>query len=468
MNKVYIVGAGCGDINLYTLKAINLIKQADCIVYDDLVDHPVLDYCKEEVNKIYVGKRMHKHSFKQDEINQILIDASLKYPITVRLKGGDPYVFGRGGEEALALQKENIAFEVVPGISSCIGGLEMAGIPVTHRNISRGFQVYTSHFENDKEEPIDFSNMKSDQYTYIFMMSISKLEMIVEGLLSIGKDKKTPIAVVSHASLPSQQVLVSTLEKIIEDYHHNPLPTPGMIVVGNTVKLQESLDFMKQKPLLNKKILVSLTQKDPSFVSALEFYGADVTQIHTGTIEYKAFSIPELKGYFIFTSQHGVKGFMQQFLLQHDLRELYNVKFIVVGKKTKEVLESYGIKADYMPSVYNGASLNKEFKELVKDEGILFRGNHDSTITIASKEIEVYANTPTDIRQLNEYYDYGLFTSPSSFERFYKVNGDMIDIYISIGMHTTSMIKKYIKDKNIITAPVSTKEAMVQVLLEKL
>ena len=293
MGKVYLVGAGCGDLDLYTVKAMNCIKNADCLVYDALIDDEILNSCKAGCEKIYVGKHAHNHALPQEEICLLLVEKSKQYGNVVRLKGGDVYVFGRGGEEGQVLCEHGVDFEVVPGVSSCMAGLAYAGIPITHRGLSGGFQVYTAQLKHNEQRQFDFSKMLDDYCTYVFLMGMSKLQMIVSGFLEAGKNPKTPIAIVSNATLPHQESMAGTLDTIIDLFNANPLPTPGIIVVGAVVQMREYLNFYENKPLFHKKILATTIGEDHELKHDLKALGANVSEVMVGKVTYEDCVIPE-------------------------------------------------------------------------------------------------------------------------------------------------------------------------------
>ena len=244
MGKVYLTGAGPGDIELLTLKAYRLVKEADVIVYDRLANPDILKEAKDGCEFIYVGKADSHHSLPQDEINDLLYNLALKYEKVVRLKGGDPLVFGRGGEEALYLRENGIEFEFVPGITSSIAVPQYAGIPVTHRGITVSFRVVTGHEAPDKEQSqIPWQNFKSDD-TIVFLMGLHNLDKITKKLIEVGKPKDFPIAVISKGTTKDEKTVVGTLEDIWEKA--KDLPTPALIVVGEVVKLREQLNWFEK------------------------------------------------------------------------------------------------------------------------------------------------------------------------------------------------------------------------------
>ncbi|MFW3379991.1 uroporphyrinogen-III C-methyltransferase [Aliarcobacter butzleri] len=241
MPKVYLTGAGPGDVELLTLKAVKAIQNADILIYDRLVNPEILELAKKECELIYVGKEDKKHTLPQEDINELIYQASLKYENVVRLKGGDPFVFGRGAEEALYLKQRGIQFEIIPGITSAIAVPSYAGIPVTHRGLTTSFRVVTGH-ENPKKKisQIEWETFLNDE-TIIFLMGYHNIEIISSKLLSLGKRKDYPCAVISKGTTTEQKVVVGTLEDIVEK--SKDLPTPVMIVIGEVVNLREQISW---------------------------------------------------------------------------------------------------------------------------------------------------------------------------------------------------------------------------------
>ena len=243
MGKVYLTGAGPGDLELLTLKAYKILQQADIILYDRLANPDILTLAKDGCQFVYVGKEDGRHILPQDEINALLYSYALKYDTVVRLKGGDPFVFGRGGEEALYLRERGIAFEIIPGITSPISVAAYAGIPVTHRGISVSFRVVTGHEAPTKKySQLDWNTYKTDE-TIIFLMSLRNIHNITRNLINIGKPLDYPCAVISKGTTPQQKVVLGTLENIATKAQH--LPTPSLLVVGKVVTLHEQLQWFQ-------------------------------------------------------------------------------------------------------------------------------------------------------------------------------------------------------------------------------
>ncbi|MFZ9660106.1 MAG: uroporphyrinogen-III C-methyltransferase [Arcobacteraceae bacterium] len=243
MGKVYLTGAGPGDIELMTIKAYKLVQKADALVYDRLVNAEILNLCKDGCEFVNVGKEDGHHLVPQEEINEILYQLSLEYETVVRLKGGDPFVFGRGGEEGLYLFERGVKFEIIPGISSSIAAPAYAGIPVTHRNVATSFKVITGHESHDKSKSqINWECMK-DEDTLVFLMGFHKLKSICLKLQKVGKDATTPIAVISKGTTNEQEVVVGTLENIVELSAH--LSSPVMFIIGEVVNFRAKLNWFE-------------------------------------------------------------------------------------------------------------------------------------------------------------------------------------------------------------------------------
>ena len=244
MGKVYLTGAGPGDIELLTMKAHRVITQADVIIYDRLANPQMLEMTKDGCEFVYVGKEDGRHTLPQDEINEVIYQNALKHDVVVRLKGGDPFVFGRGGEEGAYLHERDIKFEVIPGITSAVSVPAYAGIPVTHRGVAVSFRVVTGHESpNKKESQIPWENFKTDD-TIVFLMGLHNLSKISTKLMEVGKPKNYPCAVISRGTTKDQSVVVGTLENIVEKA--KGVPTPALIIVGHVVELREQLQWFEQ------------------------------------------------------------------------------------------------------------------------------------------------------------------------------------------------------------------------------
>ncbi|MCD7808968.1 MAG: uroporphyrinogen-III C-methyltransferase [Erysipelotrichaceae bacterium] len=469
MSKVYLVGSGPGTLDLYTVKAMRLIQSCDCIIYDSLIDNQILEYCKEDCMKIFAGKRAGTHYLDQDQINDLIVECSKQYDKIVRLKGGDVYVFGRGGEEGLRLQEEGIDFEVVPGVSSALAGPAYAGIPLTHRGLSRGFQVVTPSMQNNGEETIDYMRYLNDDMTYVFLMGRAKLPYIIKRLLAIEKDHQTPVALISNATMPSQQTIVGTLENILDKFNENPIPAPMLIVVGKVVKLKEKLDFYEHKPLFHQKLLVTSVGQDHTLKQLLDESGGNITEVTTGYIQYMNHPLPDLSLYdgIIMTSQNGVHAFMHQYFKQYDdIRQLCGIDFIVIGNKTADALKQYGIKASYI-SKGNSDEFNQELPSLSYKRLLIVQLKDIQSIhKIHDNDAyyDAYENIETDI-SMTGHFNIAFFTCASSVKRLSKTSVTF-DMAISIGPKTTEMLQKCYPSCCIKETDKPDKKLMVQLALE--
>jgi len=268
--KVYLVGAGPGDPELISVKGIDCLKKADVIVYDRLLDEHLLDAASLEAERIYVGKTAGEHTRTQDEINQLLVTKAKEGKTVVRLKGGDPFVLGRGGEEAEVLVRSGISFEVIPGITSAIAVPAYAGIPVTHRRLASSFAVITGHEDPRKDSSsINWEKLATGVDTLIFLMGTKNLPEIVAKLMEYGRPPNTPVAVIKEGTRPEQETVVGSLEDIVakaEEYH---LTAPVVIVVGNVVRLRENLRWFDNRPLFGRRILVTRARHQASTLSRL-------------------------------------------------------------------------------------------------------------------------------------------------------------------------------------------------------
>jgi len=245
VSRVYLTGAGPGDIELLTMKAHRVITEADVIIYDRLANPEILGMAKDGCEFVYVGKEDGRHTLPQDEINEVIYQNALKYKVVVRLKGGDPFVFGRGGEEGAYLHEHGVNYEIIPGITSAISVPAYAGIPVTHRGVAVSFRVVTGHESpNKKESQIPWENFKTDD-TIIFLMGLHNLPKISTKLMEIGKPSDYPCAVISRGTTKEQKVVVGTLENIVQKAEG--IPTPALIVVGKVVSLRDQLQWFENK-----------------------------------------------------------------------------------------------------------------------------------------------------------------------------------------------------------------------------
>lgn len=370
--KVYLIGAGPGDASLLSLKAQQCLMMADTIVYDRLADHRILQHASKSAEYIYVGKASSDHTMKQGDINQLLVDLAKEGKVVARLKGGDPFVFGRGGEEALLLQENNLPFEVVPGITSAISVPAYAGIPVTHRGVAASFSVITGHEDPTKENSdIHWESLATATDTLVFLMGVANIPKITEKLIQYGRSPKTPVAIIRWGTKPQQQVWTTTLEDAPDMAKREGIKPPSIFLVGEVVKLREQLkwfDNTDTKPLFGKKIMVTRSRAQASKLSAsLENLGADVWEIPAIEIQDPADgfaqvdeAIKHIRDYkwVIFTSTNGVDNFFERLSdARLDTRVLANAKVCAIGSATADELEAWGIIADVVPEKYQAEGL---------------------------------------------------------------------------------------------------------------
>lgn len=365
---VYLVGAGPGDYELITLKAIRLIQAADTIIYDRLADDRLLDYKKSDAELIYVGKASSRHTMRQEDINKLLVLKAKQGKRVVRLKGGDPFVFGRGGEEALELFEHNIPFEIVPGITSAISVPAYAGIPVTHRNIAASFTVVTGHEAPEKEQSsINWSNLATGADTLVFLMGIENIEHISKRLIENGRDENTPVAVIRWGTKPEQKVLQTMLKNAARDVQAAGMKPPAIFIVGEVVNLRDKLAWFDTRPLFGKNILVTRARAQAGLLTQeLENLGAKCIEapsikiVPPTNFEKLDSAIKKLPDYnwVIFTSVNGVEHFfIRLYQTGFDARALSNAKIAAIGTQTALKLSEHGIKADLVPIQFQAEGL---------------------------------------------------------------------------------------------------------------
>ena len=367
LGKVYLVGAGPGDPGLMTCKAVDCLRKADTVVYDRLLGSSILDYVRPGAELIFAGKSPNAHTLKQSEINQLLGDRAKEGKMVVRLKGGDPFVFGRGGEEAEHLVKQGIQFVVVPGISSSVAVPAYAGIPVTHRKTASSFVVVTGHEDPDKElSSIHWSGLAVGADTIVFLMAMANLERIVARLIAAGRSPSTPIAVIKEGTRPEQKVITGNLETIAGLVKSHSMGPPAIVVIGNVVNLRSKLQWFDNRPLFAKAVLVTRARHQASQLSRLLIdHGAIPVEAPAICINQVADmagldqAITKLEDYhwLVFTSVNGVEIFFQRMrFLGLDSRIFKGLTIGVIGPATAEALRAYNINPDYMPPEYTGAS----------------------------------------------------------------------------------------------------------------
>lgn len=458
---VSLVGAGPGKRDYLSIEALRCIKKADVIVYDALISPSILNEAKMDAELIYVGKRADTIYKKQPEINELLVNLALSGKYVVRLKGGDPFIFGRGGEEALALKKSGISYEIVSGISSSYSVPASAGIPVTHRGAASSVHIITGHEHPAKpSEALDFSVIAKEEGTLVFLMGLRSLGNICEKLIKNGKNGETPVAVISKGMTAKQRTVYGNLLTIKDEVRKNNIEAPAIIVVGDVVGVGKQIcewqSKNEKKVLSGKRILVTGSRNmADSLEKEFEQYGGETIAISlVETIpDYSdcddIFNNLEKYSWFIFTSANGVNIFFDRLRdLRVDIRKLANARFAVVGTSTKKALEKYGLYADFIPSKFTSKILAEELsKELTdKDKILIVRGKQGknfiedkfSDMSVEFDKICIY-ETIQDERRADEVkricpdVDYIVVTSGSGARALRDMAGCEHDNIVAIG-----------------------------------
>ena len=491
--KVYLVGAGCGDSELITWKGLNLLRKCDVVLYDDLVASKLLEETRQNCELIFVGKRYGKHSLPQNETNDLLIEKAKEGKTVVRLKGGDPFVFGRGGEEVLALQAENIPYEVVSGVTSSIAVPAAAGIPVTHRKVARSFHVITGHTAAGGETTLteNLDVLAKLEGTLVFLMGLHHLEEICDGLMQGGKSPQIPAAVISKGTTPEQKIIRANLGELAAKVREAKLEAPAVIVIGETAEL----DFTGTipRPLYGVKIGVtgtkSITRK---LRDRLEEMGAAVTEMdYSAIVPYRENpclekELQEISDYpwAVFTSPNGVEIFFDYLKkLKFDVRKLAHLQFAVIGTGTASAVEKRGIYASFLPEKYDVESLAKGLCDTVKKEKKILILRAEQGSEILTEVFDEAGMTYTDVKiydihvdedkrrfanEKAQEMDFITFASGSGVRGFME-NGGSIPAgtkAVCIGSSTAKMLKKY-GDYEKITAETFNVDGVVEIILKE-
>ncbi len=364
--KVFLVGAGPGDPQLITLKGVECLRQAQVVIYDYLANQQLLRHCSPQAELIYVGKKASRHTLPQGGINELIVSKASEGKIVVRLKGGDPFIFGRGGEEAQDLAEQGIPFEVVPGVTSAIAAPAYAGIPLTHRDYTANCAFITGHEDPTKEtSSIAWDKISTGIGTLVFLMGVGNLPEITRRLVENGRSPDTPVALIRWGSTTRQRTVVGTLADIVEKA--KDVKPPSIIIVGEVINLRPLLNWFETKPLFGKRVLVTRSREQASQLSArLSSYGAEVLEVPTIQVvpadDYRDLdaAIGDLGGFdwLIFTSVNGVDYFLQRLRAQaKDVRELKGVKLAAIGPATAQKLEDLQLVVDYVPAEYRAEAI---------------------------------------------------------------------------------------------------------------
>ena len=483
--KVYLIGAGPGDPGLLTLRAHAILEKADVVVYDRLVSPAILGMCNFKAKMVDVGKMPTHHKVKQSEINKLLVKFACEMPgaTIARLKGGDPFVFGRGGEEALELVAAGVEFEVVPGVTSAIAVPAYAGIPVSHRGIATSFHIITGHekAESGDSLSLDFETLAKSQGTLIFLMGIGNMDFIARRLMECGKDPKTPLAFIEKGTTPFQRTVMATLETAGETIARENVTAPAITIMGGVVELGKSLAWKKSLPLSGKRLVVTRAAKQSSGISSrLSALGAEV--IETPMIETRAvegtFDWATLANFDIlaFTSTNGVESFFKQlFAAGFDVRVLAGKKIASVGKITEKKLLEYGIRCDYVPEDHTGEGLGLLLQKEVHEESriLLLQGNladdtllkllPNATRWVVYETLPV-AELPEWKREAVESADAVVFASTSAVENFVKMTDARPRSSFCIGRMTEAAANKH--GFETVTSDETTMDSLVKKIVE--
>jgi uroporphyrinogen III methyltransferase/synthase len=371
----HLVGAGPGDPGLLTLRGKECLEQAEVVVYDYLSNAELLRHAPAGAELIYAGKTAGRHALKQEETNALLVKHASEGRRVVRLKGGDPFLFGRGGEEAAELASAGLPFEIVPGVTSAIGGVAYAGIPVTHRASNAVLTIFTGHEEPGKENSnVDYRAIATTPGTKVMLMGIDRLGLITGRLRDAGMDSSTPVALVRWASTPRQETLTGTLATIAGLAEERGFKAPAVAVFGDVVRLKETLDWFENRPLFGKRIAVTRTRGQAGgLLAALRSLGADAYELPTIRIEPPEEKMPlveaiaGVRGYdwIVFTSPNGVDAFFRAFYAAHDdARELGGARIAAIGNGTAARIREFRFGVDLIPGEFVAESLLESFKEL--------------------------------------------------------------------------------------------------------
>jgi uroporphyrinogen III methyltransferase / synthase len=472
----YLVGAGPGSLDLVTVRALELVKSAEVIVYDYLVNPALLERARDEAEIIYVGKTASAHTLTQGEINALLVEKARAGKTVVRLKGGDPYVFGRGGEEGIALARAGLPFEVVPGVSSAIAAASYAGIPVTHRNVASQVTFITGHEDPTKpESAIDWSQLARLGGTKVFLMGVERLRDIAAQLLAHGAAVDTPVALVRWGTTARQETLTGTLATIADLAEKHQFKPPAVTIVGEVVNLRPELNWFEKLPFFGQRVVVTRARRQSSELRRrLARLGADVLEIPTIRIERvplpdaqqsRFASFGRFFDWAVFSSPNGVERFFEEMRSGGiDLRVLGSVKIAALGPATSGSIEKRGLRVDLQPGTFTNEALASAFDETdVKEKRFCLvqgrladPGLADHLVSRGSVvESWVFYDTQPETKDISgararfqqEGAHWVVFTSASTVENWHRLGlkpeaGARIPRVVSIGPVTSAALQK--------------------------
>ncbi len=452
--KVWLVGAGPGDPGLMTLKGRQVLSEADVVVYDALVSAGVLSMIPDGAKLIFAGKRAGNHYLRQEETNQVLLEEAQKGLRVVRLKGGDPFLFGRGGEELELLAACGIPFEVVPGITSAIAVPAYNGIPVTHRDYCASVHIITGHRRADSSLDIDFEALVRTKGTLVFLMGISTLPEICSGLLRAGMAADTPAAVLEQGTTAGQRRIGATVATLAEECERRQVRTPAIIIVGQVCALADTFSWYEKRPLAGVRVLLTRPKELSSrLAELLRRDGAEVLELPAiRTVPLKddrplaeCLRTLEKGGYdwLVFTSPSGVRIFFDKLLELSDVRALGGVRVAAIGQGSEKALREFGVRADFVPSVYDGETLGRELRQVCRSSERLLiprarSGNRELIDELMKDGALIVSDVPTydtvytsspvvDEKAALEAgeIDFAVFTSASTVKGFAEAVGEM-------------------------------------------
>ncbi len=479
LGTVYLVGSGPGDPGLITVKALEKIREADAIIYDYLAGKEFLKEARPSAELVYVGKTGKNHAVEQIDINQILIKKAHEHKCVVRLKGGDPYVFGRGAEEAEELVNAGIPFEVVPGVTSAVAAPAYAGIPVTHREHASLVTFVTGHENPNKDQSsIDWENLARNKGSLVFLMGVKNLEIITSSLINNGMSPDTPAALVRWGTTPDQSSFLSCLQHIAEESLKRGFKAPAVLVVGSVASLKPKLDWYEKKPLFGKQVLITRS-REQSVKMADRILGQGGKPLLFPTIQIKephdfsdldrSISSASCYDWIIFTSVNGVDAFFRRFFSTgHDIRELAGPKFGAIGPVTAQAIRKHGIKVELLAAQFIQEGVldalrqkdivGKRFliprAEKARDilpEGISGMGGSVSVVTAYRTDLPDHADVkPVRESLANRDIDVITFTSSSTVTHFMELlgkedAGSLLEgvVLASIGPVTSRTIREF-------------------------
>ncbi|PRR71180.1 Siroheme synthase [Moorella humiferrea] len=496
--KVFLVGAGPGDPGLLTLKGRDCLAQADVVVYDRLINPALLDYASRDAEKVYVGKAPHRHALNQEEINKLLVDLARRGKKVVRLKGGDPFVFGRGGEEALALKAAGIPFEVIPGVTAAVAVPAYAGIPVTHRGLASSVAFITGNEDPGKENSaINWEGLAGAVDTLVFLMGMANLPTIVGRLLACGREPATPVALIRWGTRAEQETLTGTLGDIEARAREAGFSNPAVIVVGRVVSLRSKLAWLEGKPLFGRRVVVTRPRNQAeTMAQELAALGAEVLLFPAIEIrppaDWEALdaALAEIKGFdwLIFTSANGVRFFWQRLQEKRfDVRLLAHLKIAAIGPATSRALEERGLYPDWRPQEYVAEAVAAGLGPQLKGRRVLLPRADIARPFLAENlrrqgaevvEIAAYrtVKATNDVDILREMLEKGkiaavTFTSSSTVRSFLETLGDKglhlmknVDIFCLGPITAATAIEMGLKVTA--TAAEYTEEGLIRTMLE--